>query len=180
MEKNQLVRISKTLSKHLRHDPRGIGLTLEAGGWVSADALLKALGRKGFTVTRSDLEEVLTHNDKQRFAFDETGTRIRANQGHSVSVDLGLVPLEPPELLFHGTTSAALDSVMATGLQRMRRHHVHLSVDTETAQRVGSRHGQAVILRVAALKMHEAGHTFYCSANGVWLTDHVPPAFLSR
>ena len=114
------------------------------------------------------------------FAFDETGTRIRASQGHSVSVDLGLIALEPPELLFHGTTSAALDSVMATGLQRMRRHHVHLSVDTDTAQRVGSRHGKAVILRVAALKMHEAGHVFYRSANGVWLTDHVPPAFLSR
>ena len=180
MEKTQLVRISKTLSKHLRHDPRGIGLTLEAGGWVTVVTLLKALGRKGFSLSHSDLEEVVRQNDKQRFAFDETGTRIRASQGHSVSVDLGLTPLEPPELLFHGTTSAALDSVMATGLQRMRRQHVHLSVDTDTAQRVGSRHGQAVILRVAALTMHEAGHVFYRSANGVWLTDHVPPAFLSR
>lgn len=180
MENKRFVQISKTLSKHLRHDPQGLGLTLESGGWVSVTALLGALGRKGFALSRSDLEEVVTRNDKQRFAFDELGEHIRASQGHSVDVDLGLIALEPPELLFHGTTSAALDSVLTTGLQRMRRHHVHLSVDTETAQRVGSRHGQAVILRVAALTMHEAGHAFYRSDNGVWLTNHVPPAFLSR
>ncbi len=180
MENKRFVQISKTLSKHLRHDPQAIGLTLESGGWVSAAALLGALGRKGYALTRSDLEEVVTRNDKQRFAFDEAGTRIRASQGHSVAVDLGLIALEPPPILFHGTTAAALESVLATGLQRMRRHHVHLSVDTDTAQRVGSRHGQAVILRVAALTMYEAGHAFYRSANGVWLTDHVPPAFLTR
>lgn len=180
MEKTQLVRISKTLSKHLRHNPQGIGLTLETGGWVSVTALLEAFERKGFSLTRSDLEEVVSGNDKQRFAFDETGTRIRASQGHSVGVDLGLEALEPPAVLFHGTTSAALTSVLETGLQRMRRHHVHLSIDQATAQRVGSRHGTAVILRVAALSMHEAGHAFYRSANGVWLTDSVPPAFMSR
>ncbi len=180
MEDKRFVQISKTLSKHLRHDPQGIGLTLESGGWVSVTALLGALGRKGFTLEPKDLEEVVRRNDKQRFAFDESGERIRASQGHSVDIDLGLIALEPPQTLFHGTTSAALESVMATGLQRMRRHHVHLSVDEETAQRVGSRHGKAVILRVAALTMHEAGHAFYRSANGVWLTDHVPPAFLSQ
>jgi putative RNA 2'-phosphotransferase len=117
-------------------------------------------------------------NDKQRFSFDDTGTRIRANQGHSVEVDLELTPREPPEILYHGTTTAALNSILETGLQRMKRHHVHLSVDTHTAQRIGSRHGKAVILRVKALEMRRAGHEFFCSDNGVWLVDEVPSAFL--
>ena len=179
MEK-QLVQISKTLSKHLRHKPEAIGITLEAGGWVNVDALLEAFKRKGFTMTRTELEEVVAKNDKQRFAFDPTGTRIRANQGHSVEVDLGLTALEPPETLYHGTNEGAVSAILTSGLQRMRRHHVHLSSDTPTAVRVGSRRGKAVILRVQALEMHRAGHLFYRSENGVWLTDQVPPEYLER
>ena len=144
----------------LRHKPERLGLTLESGGWVAVTALLGAWGRKGFALSRSELEEVVRRNDKQRFAFDESGTHIRASQGHSVDIDLGLTALEPPELPFHGTTSAALESGLNTGLQRMSRHHVHLSTDQETVQRGGSRHASAVILRVAALGTSEV--TQFC------------------
>jgi putative RNA 2'-phosphotransferase len=178
MEHQELVRISKAVAKTLRHKPERLGLSLEAGGWVDVEALLSAFHAKGFRVTRAELEEVVAKNDKQRFSFDETGTRIRANQGHSVEVDLQLEPREPPEILYHGTTTAALTSILETGLQRMKRHHVHLSPDTQTAHRVGSRHGKAVILRVKALEMQREGHTFYCSENGVWLVDEVPHTYL--
>ncbi len=178
METQQLKQLSKRLALHLRHEPASLGLTLESGGWVQVDDLLAALNHQGFAVTRAQLEEVVAKNDKQRFSFDPSGGRIRANQGHSVPVDLELQPLEPPAVLFHGTTSAALQSVLQTGLQRMKRHHVHLSPDVETAHRVGSRHGKAVILRVNAGVMSKAGLVFYRSDNGVWLTDHVPGEFL--
>jgi putative RNA 2'-phosphotransferase len=151
MDHQTLVRISKAVAKTLRHKPERLGLTLEPGGWVKVDTLLHAFDSQGFALTRAELEEVVAKNDKQRFSFDETKTRIRANQGHSVEVDLELEPREPPEVLYHGTTTAALESILETGLQRMKRHHVHLSPDTETAHRVGSRHGKAVILRVEAL-----------------------------
>ena len=176
----RLVQISKTLSKHLRHKPEALGLNLETGGWVDVDALLGALARKGFSLSREELDQVVAQNDKQRFSFDPTRTRIRANQGHSVEVDLELMPLEPPETLYHGTHDAALETIFRHGLQRMSRHHVHLSMDTQTAVRVGSRRGKGVILRVRALEMHRAGFVFYCSDNGVWLTDHVPPTYLER
>jgi putative RNA 2'-phosphotransferase len=168
------------ISKHLRHKPESIGLTLEDGGWVGVDALLEAFARKGFTLSRAELEEVVRRNDKQRFAFSQDGLKIRASQGHSVPVDLGLTPLEPPEMLYHGTTQAALESVLETGLKRMRRHHVHLSAEPHTAERVGNRHGTAVVLKINALEMHAAGHEFYRSDNGVWLTDEVPPQFIER
>ncbi len=176
----RLVQISKTLSQHLRHKPQSLGLNLETSGWVQVDALLEAQARKGFSLSREELEKVVTQNDKQRFSFDPTRTRIRANQGHSVEVDLELTVFEPPETLYHGTNDAALEAIFRGGLQRMSRHHVHLSPDTQTAVRVGSRRGKAVILRVRALEMHRAGFVFYRSDNGVWLTDHVPPAYLER
>jgi putative RNA 2'-phosphotransferase len=176
----RLVQISKTLSRHLRHQPEALGLHLKTGGWVDVDALLEALSRKGFNLSREELDQVVAQNDKQRFSFDQTRTHIRANQGHSVQVDLELTVLEPPETLYHGTNDAALETIFREGLQRMSRHHVHLSPDTPTAVRVGSRRGKAVILRVRALEMHRAGFVFYRSHNGVWLTDHVPPSYLER
>ncbi len=178
MENNRVVQISKTMSKALRHKPESLGLKLEEAGWVAVDALLTALNRKGFTISRAELNDVVRLNDKQRFSFDTSGSKIRANQGHSVEVDLALIPLEPPELLFHGTTIGSVASILETGLQRMNRHHVHLSKDLETAFRVGSRHGKPVILHIRALEMHNAGHQFYCSENGVWLVDAVPTEFL--
>jgi putative RNA 2'-phosphotransferase len=178
MDKN-LVPISKTLARYLRHAPEEIGLTLEPGGWVGVDALLNALKQKGKIVSREKLEAVVSQNDKRRFSFDATRERIRANQGHSTSVDLELEPMEPPETLYHGTASANLTAILETGLVRMKRHHVHLSHDTETAHRVGSRHGKPVVLRVRARAMRDAGFVFYRSENGVWLADSVPAEYLN-
>jgi putative RNA 2'-phosphotransferase len=178
MNDKQRTRVSKFLSKHLRHDPAGLGLTLEAGGWVSVDALLDGCRTAGIRLTRDELAEIVSSSDKQRFAFDETGDRIRANQGHSVEVDLQLAPAEPPAVLFHGTGSGSVAAILREGLRKMGRHHVHLSPDVETATRVGVRHGRPAILTVEAAAMRRVGHVFYVSANGVWLTDEVPPQFL--
>jgi putative RNA 2'-phosphotransferase len=140
--------------------------------------LLAACARNHLPVTREQLNEVVAKNDKQRFAFDPTGTLIRANQGHSTAVDLQLVPTTPPPVLYHGTAQQNLDAVRHDGLRKMARHHVHLSKDVATARTVGARHGKPVVFEVDAAAMHEAGHPFYLSANGVWLVDHVPPQHL--
>ncbi len=179
MNDKHKIRVSKFLSKHLRHAPADIGLTLEDGGWVAVEQLLAAASRHGVAITRADLDEVVSTNDKKRFAFDETGTRIRASQGHSVEVDLQLEPTAPPSVLYHGTTDAVLALILRDGLLKMRRQHVHLSLDTATALKVGTRHGRPVILVVDAGKMAADGFVFFVSANGVWLTDHVPPHYLT-
>jgi putative RNA 2'-phosphotransferase len=180
MDEARLVRTSKFLSKHLRHAPEAIGLTLAPGGWVSVDDLLAACARARMPLTREQLDEVVLTNSKQRFAFDESGSRIRANQGHSVEVDLELPPATPPGVLYHGTGHQTADVVQQDGLRKMRRHHVHLSPDVETATRVGMRHGRPVVFQVDAGRMHAQGHVFFRSENGVWLVDEVPPEFLRR
>ena len=169
-----VVRRSKRLSYVLRHAPDSVGLTLDAAGWVDVDALLAALGW-----TRAELEHVVATNDKRRFAFDDTGKRIRASQGHSVAVVLGYVAEVPPPVLFHGTAARNLPAIEAQGLRPGRRHAVHLSPDEVTARRVGARHGRPVVLRVDAAGMARDGAVFTRSANGVWLVDAVPPAFLA-
>jgi putative RNA 2'-phosphotransferase len=174
----QLVRASKFLSRHLRHRPERLGLTLAPGGWVGVDRLLRACAAAGVPLTREELDTVVRENDKQRFSFDPTGTRIRANQGHSVAVDLGLRPVAPPATLYHGTGRAAVPAILREGLHKMRRHHVHLSADAETARRVGARHGPPAIVAVDAAAMAAAGIPFYRSENGVWLVDAVPPRYL--
>ncbi len=176
---NSDVQLSKRLSYHLRHAPQELGLTLQPGGWVGVDDLLAALRAVGLTVTRADLERTVAGSDKQRFALSADGARIRANQGHSVPVDLGLEPRDAPAVLYHGTVGSSLDLIRREGLKPMGRHHVHLSPDRETAHRVGQRRGAPVILKVDAARMQRAGHAFFVSENGVWLTDHVPPEFLS-
>ena len=178
MDDARLVKISKSLSKHLRHDPAGLGLTLTSGGWVSVDDLLAAYARRRVSLSRTELEEVVANNSKQRFSFDPTGTLIRANQGHSVAVDLQLEPAMPPTLLYHGTGHLTAPIIAREGLHKMRRHHIHLSTDPETARAVGARHGRPVIFRVDAAAMASDGHLFYCSDNGVWLTDAVPSEYL--
>jgi putative RNA 2'-phosphotransferase len=172
-------RVSKFLSYVLRHRPEAIGLELDAAGWADVDLLIESAGRDGRRLTRADIERVVRDNDKQRFTLSDDGTRIRANQGHSVPVELGLEPAVPPTVLYHGTVGQFLESIRAKGLLKGRRHHVHLSSDVPTAQVVGRRRGVPIILAVAAGLMHQAGHAFYRSANGVWLTDHVPPEFLT-
>ncbi|GAA2432153.1 RNA 2'-phosphotransferase [Streptomyces pulveraceus] len=176
MDERRTVKVSKYLSKHLRHQPERIGITLDAHGWVPIDTLLHALARNHFPLTRAELDQVVALNDKQRFAIE--GDRIRASQGHTVPVDLGLPPAEPPAYLYHGTVGRALESIRSEGLRPMDRTHVHLSPDRETATRVGARRGRPIVLSVDAGAMHRAGHTFHVSANGVWLTEAVPPAFL--
>jgi putative RNA 2'-phosphotransferase len=165
------------MSLVLRHEPGRLGLTLDAGGWVPVADLLAALG-----VDRETLDHVVATNDKQRFAVlrgPDGVERIRASQGHSVEVDLGLTPATPPDRLYHGTGAAALESIRATGINKGGRHHVHLSVDTPTAQRVGARRGGRVaIITVDAGRMAADGHAFYRSDNGVWLVDEVPAGYL--
>ncbi|MEU4539460.1 RNA 2'-phosphotransferase [Streptosporangium sp. NPDC023825] len=177
MDDRRLVRVSKYLSKHLRHQPERIGLVLDPQGWADVDALLAAAARHGFAITRDELGQVVAGNDKRRFTVE--GDRIRANQGHSIGVDLGLPPAEPPEVLFHGTVSAYVGAIREEGLRPMNRHAVHLSPDRETATRVGARRGRPVVLVVRSGEMHRAGHEFRISANGVWLAAHVPPAHIS-
>lgn len=179
MDKAALVRLSRRLSFILRHDPGSAGLTLDAQGWVAVDDLLAALGAR---VSRADLDAVVDGNDKRRYTVrqgQDGRDEIRANQGHSVPVDLGLEAVPPPPLLYHGTTAAVLPSIRERGLERGGRHHVHLSPDLATAQAVGRRRrGPVAVLTVDAAAMAEAGFAFYRSANGVWLTDHVPPEYL--
>lgn len=170
------VATSKFLSYVLRHHPEAVALELDEHGWVSIETLLSKLAAHGRSVTRAELEEIVRSSDKQRFAIE--GDRIRANQGHSVAVDLALVPREPPELLHHGTVDRFLDSIRTQGLLKGSRTHVHLSADLETARIVAARRGKPVILTIEARAMHAGGHTFFLSENGVWLTDHVPPRFL--
>jgi len=180
MDDARLIKTSRFLSKHLRHRPERLGLRLAPGGWVAVDALLVACAEHGLPLTRGELDEVVARNDKQRFAYDPTGARIRASQGHSVAVDLGLEPTAPPDVLYHGTSDKTVPSILKTGLARMRRHHVHLSSDVPTARRVGARHGRPTVFAVDTAAMRRAGHTFYRSANGVWLVDTVPPQYLHQ
>jgi putative RNA 2'-phosphotransferase len=175
---DRAVRVSKYLSAHLRHRPERIGLTLDRGGWVAVDDLLAAAARDGFPITRDELVRVVENSDKQRYAFDGDGRRIRANQGHSVEVELELPVAVPPDVLFHGTVERSLPAIRREGLAPMNRHDVHLSADQETARRVGARRGKPVILTVDAAAMVTDGHTFRLSANGVWLVSTVPPEYL--
>ena len=175
-----LVTTSKFLSLVLRHQPEIIGMTLDDEGWLAIDELIVNANQRGHALTLQLLHEVVARNDKQRFALSDDGLRIRASQGHSVAgVDLKLESQVPPETLYHGTVAAFIESIRVGGLQKRSRNHVHLSADETTAIRVGSRRGKPIILRVAAAAMHQDGHQFYQSANGVWLVDSVPVKFLA-
>jgi len=172
---------SKFLSYVLRHKPESIGIELDENGWVEVPVLLEASRKAGQDISMDLLKEIVATNDKKRFAFNDTEDRIRASQGHSVkNIDLALEEIEPPEILYHGTVERFLEAIKQSGLQKMNRQHVHLSGTTETATNVGSRRGKPVILNVRALSMFKAGHKFYRSANGVWLTDTVPWEYIDR
>ena len=178
MDAQQTKKTSKFLSLVLRHQPETIGITLDDAGWVTVEELLTALARHGRALTREQLNFVVENNDKQRFAFSDDGKQIRANQGHSVEVELGYEPCTPPEILYHGTPEQFVAPIRRDGLHRMQRHHVHLHEDVNTATAVGNRRGKPVLLRVRARAMHDAGHAFFVTANHVWLTDHVPSEFI--
>ena len=166
------------MSLILRHQPQVIGAELEKNGWGSVDTLLAGIRKKGIRIDNEILDEVVETNNKKRFAFNEDKSKIRANQGHSLKVDVELKVSTPPETLYHGTVFRFLEAIEVKGLIPMSRQHVHLSKDISTAQNVGSRRGTPIILKVKALEMHKNEHTFYLSENSVWLTDNVPPEYI--
>lgn len=176
----QEIRISKFLSLVLRHKPETIELRLDASGWTHTNELLEKLNSNDFEISIEDLKQVVANNDKKRFQFSEDYSKIRASQGHSLKVDLALEEKTPPDLLYHGTAEKNLTSIKKQGLLKGQRHHVHLSSDAVTARRVGMRYGKPVVLKVDSKRMMEEGVTFYQSANGVWLAEHVQPEYLNE
>lgn len=179
MNEKDKKQISKFLSLVLRHQPEYIDLKLNENGWAEIDELIQKSKSKNLKFTLSELEEIVITNDKQRFAFNDNKSKIRANQGHSVkTIDLQLKAIQPPSFLYHGTVAKFIESIKNTGLQKRSRQHVHLSEERETATKVGSRRGVPIILSVRSLEMHQKGYEFYRSENKVWLTDHVPTEFI--
>jgi len=166
------------MSLVLRHKPEEIGLLLDDQGWANLDELIAKACAHGQHLDKETVARIVAGNDKKRFAISADGCRIRANQGHSIEIELGLPPVAPPPVLYHGTAERNLSSIRAAGLVPGARQHVHLSADAETAKRVGARHGKAVVLMVDSDGMHRAGQNFYRAENGVWLTDAVPAEFL--
>ncbi len=176
----EATRRSKLLSFVLRHGPGAIGIELDEAGWTPVAGLIAGLSKAGEALSLADLEAIVETSDKQRFSFSPDRTRIRANQGHSVPVDLGLTSADPPRVLYHGTTARFLDPIAREGLRKGKRHHVHLHADPDIARAVGARRGKPVVLAVDAASMSRDGFTFYLSANHVWLTEAVPPAYLKE
>ena len=170
---------SEFISLILRHKPEEIGITLDEHGWANVDELIAGIAKTRI-FDMSMIEEIVRTDEKQRYSFNEDKTLIRANQGHSIPVDVELEQKAPPEILYHGTGEKYVSSIEKQGLIPKSRLYVHLSADYDTAVKVGSRHGKPVVYTVAAGEMHKNGYTFYLSVNGVWLTKSVPPQFLQR
>lgn len=171
-----LITTSKFLSYILRHKPDAIGLDLDPEGWANIEELI---AKADIPLDLDTLREVVATSDKKRFAISTDGLFIRANQGHSIAVNLGLEPVEPPEFLYHGTATRFLESIREQGLLPKNRQYVHLSADQETATKVGQRHGKPVVLTIPARAMHQKGHKFFQAKNSVWLTENVPPEAIS-
>jgi len=178
MSNINIKRVSKLMSLILRHKPEHIQATLDENGWLLIDELINGINKKGVHLDRKLLEVVVQQNDKKRFIISDDGLKIRANQGHSVHIDLELKAVQPPVFLFHGTVPKFLDAILDKGLLKMSRQHVHLSTNRDTAINVGSRRGKPVILTVRSREMHENGCSFFLSENGVWLTEGVPPEYI--
>ena len=174
-----LEEIGKLISLLLRHHPEALGLSIDEHGWMDTKALIEKLNEKQ-PFDMAMLEEIVRTNNKQRYSFNADKTRIRANQGHSIPVDLELLPRTPPKVLYHGTATRFAASIDQQGLKPMQRQYVHLSDNLETAVAVGKRHGAPLVYEVDAEAMQQAGFLFYQSENGVWLTDSVPPEYLKH
>lgn len=175
-----LDKMSKFISLVLRHKPEAAGITLDEHGWANVEELLAGINDTGRKITMEILEEIVAMDNKQRYSFNQDKTLIRANQGHSVSVDVELMMQEPPEFLYHGTATRFLDNIMNEGLKPMSRLYVHLSKDIETALKVGKRHGNPVILKIYSGEMHKDGYKFYLSENGVWLTKKIDVKYIEE
>lgn len=171
--------ISKYIALILRHKPETIGIALDEHGWADVDQLIAGISRT-YPLTREKLEEIVRTDNKQRYSFSDDHSLIRANQGHSVPVDVGLCKTDPPDVLYHGTAEKYVPSILRQGLVPKSRLYVHLSKDTVTARDVGKRHGRPVIFRINAKKMAADGYDFFLSANGVWLTKSVPAVYLVK
>ncbi|MFK7784152.1 MAG: RNA 2'-phosphotransferase [Crocinitomicaceae bacterium] len=178
MNPKEQIKKGRFLSLILRHNPGKIDIQLDEEGWTDVEILIRQMNKFNRNISFEELDYLVQHNPKKRYAFSQDKSRIRANQGHSVKVDLGLKPATPPDELFHGTADRFIESILNEGLVKRNRHHVHLSADIETASKVGKRHGRLVILKVDARQMLTKGFQFYISENGVWLCDHVPSQFL--
>ena len=172
--------ISKFLSFVLRHKPESIDLKLDENGWADIDDFIAKANRHGQKLTRTLINEIVINNDKQRFVISEDGLYIRANQGHSINVDLQLKKVAPPDILYHGTATRFADSILKTGLNPKSRQYVHLSTDITTAIKVGQRHGKAIVFKITAQLMFNDDYEFYLSENQVWLTKQVPPKYLQQ
>lgn len=179
MTEKEITNISRFMSLVLRHQPDKIGLTLDAQGWTSVEELIEKMQKAGENLNHGILEEVVANNNKKRFAFNEDKTRIRASQGHTIEIELGYEPKEPPEILYHGTAFKNIASILQKGILKGDRHHIHLSKDEETAMNVGNRHGKPVLLIIKAQRMFKDDIPFYCSENGVWLTEYIHPKYFS-
>lgn len=179
MQEEKHIKLSRFLSLILRHKPEEIGLTLDSQGYLEVEKLLQGINNTGRKIDKDTLDEIVASDNKQRYSYNHDKTKIRANQGHSIKVDLGLVNSKPPEFLYHGTVERFLDNIGKHGLLKMNREYVHLSKDIETAKNVGARRGEPVILIVNAEQMYNDGYDFYLSENGVWLTEKVPAKYLS-
>lgn len=171
------IKISKYLSFILRHKPQDIGLTMDSNGWVSVNELIAKTTQ--FDLTTALLKKVVSTDDKQRYMYSDDESLIRANQGHSVGINHNLSPKIPPDTLLHGTAGRFLASILIHGLDKQKRHHVHLSEDMDTAVSVGKRYGKPIVLAIDAKKMMKDGFEFYLSHNHVWLVDSVPKEYLS-
>ncbi|HEX2630750.1 MAG TPA: RNA 2'-phosphotransferase [Chitinophagaceae bacterium] len=179
LSEKETKRLSKFLSLLLRHQPEAIGLVLDEQGWVNTDDLINKIAKQNPGFNLVALQHIVQTNAKQRFRFSDDGSKIRASQGHSIEVELNYEEKQPPALLYHGTAEKNISSILAEGLHKRQRHHVHLSADTETSVKVGQRHGKPIVLIIDAAAMFAAQHVFYQSDNGVWLTESVPSQFIS-
>lgn len=178
IDEKQLTQISKFLSLVLRHQPETIGIELDLNGWTDIELLIEKVNAHGIIFDKETLYHIVETNSKKRFAFNEKQDKIRASQGHSVEIELGYTNQKPPKILFHGTSEKSLESILNSGLEKRSRQHVHLSIDIETATKVGQRHGKPVILEISAEEMYNDNFIFYISDNSVWLTDSVPTKYL--
>ena len=172
------IRLGRFLSLVLRHDPQAAGIQLDEHGWADVQELLDGVRRTGRSIDLETLERIVRENIKQRYSFNEDHSKIRANQGHSISVDVELKQVQPPQLLYHGTADRFVPAIREKGICKMERQYVHLSGDFQTALQVGRRHGRPAVLTVDAAAMAQDGIPFYRSENGVWLCEHVPAAYL--
>ena len=167
------------ISLILRHKPQVINKSIDEFGYMKVNELLEGMNSTGYTITERDLNRIIEEDDKQRYSFNNSKDKIRANQGHSIKVNLGLQPIDPPNILYHGTCKRVENIILSEGIKKMARQYVHLSKDIETARKVGLRHGEFLIFKVNTIQMFLDGYKFYLSDNDVYLTNYVPSKYIS-